>query len=162
MLKRVLPYWFLLFAFILFFAPIQSNAMDTNDFHIIPKADDEKGSSSTEIIENVGDVSEKKTVIDNYNTEYKKIKGDIWKQMKTWVMGWDTILDYIVYLVRFLSQIGLLIWGMMIIYAGYLYGSNIFTGKAGDGKKAIKNAIIGILVIIFSYAIMKTLTSMFL
>lgn len=83
-------------------------------------------------------------------------------QMKTGVMGRSTILDYIVYLVRFLSQVGILIGGVMIIYAGYLYGSNIFAGKAGDGKKAIKNAIIGILIIIFSYVIIKTLTSMFL
>ena len=50
----------------------------------------------------------------------------------------------------------------MIIYAGYMYATEIFGGKSGEGKKAITNAIIGILVISFSYAIMKILVSAFI
>jgi hypothetical protein len=51
----------------------------------------------------------------------------------------------------------------MIIYAGYIYASSVFTGKeTGAGNKAIKNAIIGVLVIVFSYAIMKLITSAFI
>jgi len=47
----------------------------------------------------------------------------------------------------------------MIIYAGYLYATQIFGSSDTGAKKAITNAIIGILVIAFSYAIMKLLTS---
>ena len=51
----------------------------------------------------------------------------------------------------------------MIIYAGYLYASNIFTGKGTtEGQKAIKYAVIGVLVVVFAYAIMKLFTSLFL
>jgi len=51
----------------------------------------------------------------------------------------------------------------MIIYAGYIYASSVFSGKeAGAGNKAITNAIIGVLVIVFSYAIMKLVTSAFI
>jgi membrane protein DedA with SNARE-associated domain len=63
---------------------------------------------------------------------------------------------------RFLNQLGLLIWGIMILYAGYQYAWSVFTWKSTDGKNTIKNAIIWILVIIFSYAIWKWLESMFL
>ncbi|MDR3169197.1 MAG: hypothetical protein LBU27_05595 [Candidatus Peribacteria bacterium] len=74
----------------------------------------------------------------------------------------NTILQYLVYLVKFISQIGLVIGAGMIIYAGYLYATNIFGGKTTSGNSAIKYAIIGILVISFAYAIMKIFTSAFL
>ena len=79
--------------------------------------------------------------------------------MASGIMTWDTLLDYVVYVVKFLSQIGLLIGAIMIIYAGYMYATEIFGGKPSAGKEAIQNAIIGVLVISFSYAIMKLLTS---
>jgi hypothetical protein len=83
--------------------------------------------------------------------------------MATGIMSWKTILDYIVYLVRFLSQIGLVIGALMIIYAGYQYATYIFTGKGTtEGKKAIQYAITGVLVIIFAYAIMRLFTALFL
>jgi hypothetical protein len=51
----------------------------------------------------------------------------------------------------------------MIIYAWYIYASSAFNGSdASWGKKAITNAIIWILVIVFSYAIMKLITSAFI
>ena len=84
-------------------------------------------------------------------------------QLASGIMTWDTLLDYVVYLVRFLSQIGIVIGVVMIIYAGYLYATSVFSaGNMTKGKSAITNAIIGVLVIAFSYAIMKLLTSAFL
>ena len=72
-------------------------------------------------------------------------------------------MNYVVYLVRFLSQIGLVIGVLMIIYAGYLYASSVFDpSNMSKGKSAISNAIIGVLVVAFSYAIIKLLTSAFL
>jgi hypothetical protein len=51
----------------------------------------------------------------------------------------------------------------MVIYAGYIYASSVFSwGNASKGNEAIQNAITGILVIAFSYAIMKLLTSAFI
>ena len=41
-------------------------------------------------------------------------------------MNWDTLLNYVVYLMRFLNQIGILIGAIMILYAGYLYATSVF------------------------------------
>lgn len=115
-----------------------------------------------------GDVSkiggEAGKVRDNYNEQAKKYEDDnkLGEAMATGVMTRNTILQYIVYLVKFISQIGLVIGSAMIIYAGYSYATNIFGGKTSDGNSAIKYAIIGILVISFAYAIMKIFTSAFL
>ena len=76
-------------------------------------------------------------------------------------MTWDTLLDYAAYLVRFLSQVGLFIGAVMIIWAGYQYATAVFSGSA-PSNDPIKNAIVGILVITFSYALIRIATRMFL
>lgn len=93
--------------------------------------------------------------------EYEK-DGKLGEALATGVMTRNTILQYIVYLVKFISQIGLVIGAGMIIFAGYKYATNIFGWKTSEGNTAIKYAIIGILVISFAYAIMKIFTSAFL
>lgn len=35
----------------------------------------------------------------------------------TGVMGWKTLIQYVVLIVKFLSQLGLLIGGLMVVYA---------------------------------------------
>jgi len=59
------------------------------------------------------------------------MEGQVGNQLASGIMTRDTLLDYVVYFVRFLSQIGLVIGGIMIIYAGYAYATEIFGGKAG-------------------------------
>ena len=73
----------------------------------------------------------KGTVIDTYNeiaSGYES-KGEIGKAMQSGIMGWNTLIQYVVYAMSFLSQLGLLIGGLMILYAGYLYGSTVFSGS---------------------------------
>lgn len=103
-------------------------------------------------------------VWDNYDATAKWMdtEADLWNQLASGIMTWNTLLRYAVKLVRWLSQVWLLIWALMIVYAGYLYATEIFVWKSWDGNKAIKNAIIWVLVISFSYAIMKLITSAFL
>jgi hypothetical protein len=51
----------------------------------------------------------------------------------------------------------------MIVYAWYLYSTTVFGWwDASKWNKAIKDAIIWILIVSFSYAIMKFLTAAFL
>ena len=132
-------------------------AVDTaSNFEIVPQAD--SWGKVEQAVEAVG--SQWGHVRDTYNEQASEMNGQVGNQLASGIMTRDTLLDYVVYLVRFLSQVGLLIWGLMVIYAGYLYATTIFGwGDASKGKKAITNAIIGILVIAFSYAIMKMLTS---
>ena len=102
-------------------------------------------------------------VMEKYQELASWNKLDLSQKFASGIFSRTTILDYVVYLVRFLSQIGLVIGAVMIIYAGYLYASNIFTGKGTtEGQKAIKYAVIGVLVVVFAYAIMKLFTSLFL
>ncbi len=140
--------------------PISSFAQQTtNDFEIIPEATSQSqvDTSVKSVWASWGDVRK------NYNEQAQKMNKNVWNQIASGIMTRDTLLDYIVYLVKFLSQIGIVIWVIMIIYAGYLFASSIFdASNMSKGKEAIKNAIIGVLVIAFSYAIMKALTSAFL
>ena len=130
-----------------------------NDFEIIPKATDQN--KVDQAVEAVG--ASGWSVWENYNSGAQALKGSVGDQMASGIMTWDTLLDYVVYVVRFLSQKGIVIGVVMIIYAGYLYASSIFSPtNMSKWKTAITNAIIGVLVIAFSYAIMKLLTSAFL
>lgn len=140
--------------------PIHSFAQQTsNDFEIIPKAS--SGGKVTQAVEAVGKTGG--SVRNTYNQQASGLAGSVGDQLASGIMTRDTLLEYIVYLVRFLSQIGIFIGVLMIIYAGYLYASSVFSpSNMAKGKSAITNAIIGVLVIAFSYAIMKLLTSAFL
>ncbi len=147
------------FAFGLLLAPISSFAQTSNDFEIIPQAS--SGGGVENAVEAVG--ASGWDVRDNYNTQAKNLEGKVGDQIASGIMTRDTLLDYVVYLVRFLSQIGIVIGVVMLIYAGYLYASSVFSpSNMSKGKSALTNAIIGVLVVVFSYAIMKLLTSAFL
>ncbi len=139
--------------------PVRTTAQNpSNDYEIIPKAS--SGGKVEAAVKAVGE--EGGSVRDTYSEKAEELN-TVGDQMASGIMTWDTLLDYIVYLVRFLSQIGIVIGVVMIIYAGYLYASSVFSpGNMTKGKTALTNAIIGVLVVAFSYAIMKLLTSAFL
>jgi len=103
------------------------------------------------------------TVWDNYNwASDNLVKDDVWLAFATWVFSWDTIFAFLKHIAKLLSEIWLVIWAGMIIYAGYKYATGVFTGDASKwGKDAIKGAIYGLLIVIFSYAIMRLLLAMF-
>lgn len=130
----------------------------SNDFEIVPQVSNENTDLVKEAVQDVG--SQWWNVREKYNQKAEELDGKVWEQLASGIMTWDTLLDYVVYLVRFLSQIGLVMGWLMIIYAWYLYATTIFWwGDASKWKKAITNAIVGILIIAFSYAIIKLLTN---
>ena len=78
-------------------------------------------------------------------------------------MSRDTLLDYLVYLIRFVSQIGILIGAVQIIIAGYKYAVAVFNGANAEGANDnIRGAITGVAIIALSYGFMKILTNAFL
>lgn len=147
-----------------------------NDFEIIPEK-----TNDTNVVNDVNDLKTihtkpnvdtytnvewwtgtyKEDFRDRYNSIADKNSGNLWDQLASWIVNRDTILDYIVYLVSFLSQIGLFIWALMVLYSWYQYAATVFTWKA-PSNDPIKNAIYGILIISFSYAIVRWLTAAFL
>ncbi|MEI7918857.1 MAG: hypothetical protein WCH65_01220 [bacterium] len=76
----------------------------SNDFEIIPKATSQQ--TVTDAVNDVG--SEGGNVRDNYNSQAKKLN-NVGDQMASGIMTRDTLLDYVVYLIKFLSQLGILI-----------------------------------------------------
>jgi hypothetical protein len=109
--------------------------------------------------------SDGRGVIERYNEQAKDIEDDwdLWMAFQTWVMSWNTLLNYVVYLMRFLNQIGILTGAIMILYAGYLYATSVFKlWDVNKAKNAIASAIKGVLIIVFSYAIWRALWMFFL
>ena len=101
-------------------------------------------------------------VWDNYNNMASSNAG-AWDAFASWVFSWNNVFDFFTYLAKTLSQIWLVVWAIMIIYAWYKYASWVFTWDASKWwQDAIKSAIYGVLIVIFSYAIMKLLISTFL
>lgn len=131
-----------------------------DDFEIIPKSQDVKQVQSS--VDIVG--TSWWRVWDNYNTQASSMNSmaKVWDQISSGIMTWDTLIYYVVYLIRFISQLWLLIWWIMIIYAWYLYATSVFWWDANSWKQHIKDAVIWVLIIAFSYAIMKFLTAAFL
>ena len=153
MIKKIV-FW-LLISFILSTPTFASLANTRNDLHIIPETQE----SNEELDKNPG------KVLETYNNKADELaqKGDLGSAFATGIFNRDLILLYIAYLVQLLSQLGMLIWGIMVVYAGYLYAGTIFGfWDVKWAKTAIEQAIKGILVISFSYAILKILTSMFI
>lgn len=129
-----------------------------NTFDIIPKTETDVSSDVTEVGKAGGGVWDK------LNEKAKKYEenDDIGAQFASGAFTRNTLLNYVIYLVRFLSQIALVIGAGMIVVAGYKYAQAAFGGGVGKASEDIKNAIIGVLIVIFSYAIMRILTEAFL
>jgi len=133
-----------------------SFAFAQNQLQIIPESKNDTSANVQRIWEAWG------TVWQQYQKEASSLKDDLWGQMASGIFTWTTLLDYLVYLVKFLSQLGIFVGACFIIYAGYIYATSIFGNKTDTWTTAIKNAIIGTIVITFSYAIMKAITVAFL
>ena len=123
-----------------------------DDFSIIKKA------------ENAGDLKTKtetiwKTpwkVMENYKEIANWMSAE--DQLASWIMNRNTIYNYLIYFVQYLSQLWLIVWVLFIIYAWYKYMTSVFTWKSAP-TDVLSNAIIWVLIVIFSYAITKLLIS---
>lgn len=135
------------------FAAWNWNDIDV-DYYIIPKIEDESLEKIQEktkqiwmtwwhVMETIRNVSKDLTTAEC---------------LSSWIMNRDCIMNYLVFVIKFLSQLWLIIWTWFIMYAGYKYMINVFGWNTID-KWMVTNAIIWVIIIIFSYAIMKTLTS---
>ena len=95
-------------------------------------------------------------VWDNYNDAAQRMPTDA--QISSWIMNRDTIMNYLVYIVQFLSQLWITVGAVFIIYAWYSYLTSVFNWWRTK-KEVLVNAIEWVIIVIFSYAIMKILTS---
>lgn len=104
-------------------------------------------------------------VWDQYNEKLQTIEKEpwyLWDSFTTGIFWWDSIFYFLKHLVSFLSQVWLVIWAVMIIYSWYKYTTWVFAWKSTTGNEPLKMAIFGVIIIIFSYAIMNLMINMFL
>lgn len=144
--------WFLALIFI----PIThaQGDLEVEWFNIMPELDESEISQIDEKIEDIW--SEWWEVNRKYYQASLELTTS--QQVAWWIMNWDTIMNYLVFIVQFLSQLWLVVWGLFIMYAGYKYVTSVFNWWKVPNE-TVKNAIIWIIIVIFSYAIMKILTS---
>lgn len=125
------------------------------DFSIIPKSD---GLQWNE----VQDIAKWGSVRENYNKKAANLGKDkdkwLANQINSGIMNWDTLLNYIVYLAKFIGQLWLLVAAFVLMYLGYEKAMKVFS--FGDSK--ISMVIKGLIVIIWAYFIVKFLYNAFL
>lgn len=149
--------------FVLFILANQTSAQD-NDFAIIPEAANE-----ADVINAVNSVSRSGwKVIENYkdaaywakNPDWTRAWSELWlwEQLASWIMTRDTLLDYVTYIVRFLLQLWLFVWAIVMIYIWYQKITEFRDFKWGKLAKVV----IWLAVLTFAYVIIKTITSMFI
>jgi hypothetical protein len=102
------------------------------------------------------------TVRERYNQAAVLTDQSIGNQLSTGILTRDSILDIVAYAVRKLSELALLIGWLTIVYAGYLYSMSVRQWSVWEANSAIQNAVIGILVIIFSYSLIRIISGAFL
>ena len=160
-MKKKLLSWIiktLLFTTALLFIPTFTNA-DENDlevdgFNITPKLKEEQVEKINKQIQNIWSHGWK--VWDNYTKAADSLTTS--EQVASWIMNRNTLLNYLAFIVEFLSQLWLLVWAGFIMYAWYKYMISVFTWWKTPSS-TLKNAIIWIVIVIFSYAIMRFFTS---
>lgn len=155
-------------SFMILFSLFAINIAGAQDiwFEIVPDK------TSNNVWETVNKVGVWWKVWDNYkDTAYGEKVSDwsntrewsdmsLWDQLASWIMTWDTILDYAVYLVKFIWQLALLAGALGIIYFGYSKATDSVSWKSTTISK-LSHVVAGILVISFAYVIIKMVWSMF-
>ena len=144
-----------LFAFISPVVLAQDSDLEVDGFNIIPKLDSGQVDKAEKAIKEVWQTGWK--VMDTYNQKAGELKTS--EQIATWIMNRDTIINYLVFVVQFISQLWITIWVIFIMYAWYQYMLSVFKWWKAPSDM-VKNAIIWVIIVIFSYAILKTLTSL--
>lgn len=150
--------WFFIFSIIwIWFINFYTNADDVtiDGYTILPALDSDDIRIVNEANERIAESPQH--VMKQYNEEANKLTTE--QQLASWIMNWNTIMNYIVYVVKFLSQIWLAIGAIFIMYAWYQYMLSVFSWKNAPSG-TIKNAIIWVFIVIFSYAILKAMMSL--
>lgn len=143
----------LLGIFAILFATMSWLAFAADDIAIIPKW------SWTNAAQKVEKVSSGWKVWQTYRDVVENDNLSLWDQLASGIMSRDTILDYCVYLAKFLWEVALLVWAMAIIFMWY---KRILKNLKPQQENPLWKIILWLLIIIFAYAIVKLIWSAFI
>ena len=139
--------------------------LSNDPFVLIPESENPQDADN--MVELLGEIKNKNgnTFWDEYDTYSKDLEWEknIWGQFRSGIMNRNTIFWLLVQVVKFIANAALIVGSLTVIYAGYLYTMSVYTGDtAGKAKTAIATAIKGIVIVIFSYAILRIVIFAFL
>jgi hypothetical protein len=136
-------------------------------FVLIPEA--ENKAQVQKDVDNLGKITDgngnikEKSLRDEYDDAATKSEKDVGAQLASGIMNRNTIFWLLTQVVKFVANAALIVWSCTVIYAGYLYAMSIYAwDESGAAKKAITTAIKGIIIVIFSYAILRIVIFAFL
>lgn len=124
------------------------------DYYIIPRITNDEITKINDLTEEIG--SEAGKVNEKIQIESTKLTTA--QCLNSWIINRNCIMNYLVFVIKFLGQFWLVVWTGFIMYAGYKYMLSVFNWNR-TSPEIVKNAIIWVIIVVFSYAIMKTLTS---
>lgn len=152
-LKKI--WLFMLLLVWIFSFSFYTNAQSIDWIQIIPELEDDELTKVQQAVDRIW--QNWWSVMDTYKIEAGQLTTE--QQFASWIMNRDTIINYLVYVIKFLSQLWIVVGVVFIMYAWYKYMTSVFAWWKTPST-TIKNAIIWVIIVIFSYAIMKILTSL--
>lgn len=96
-----------------------------------------------------------------YNTTELQKNKDLWWQIQWWFINFGTILSFLAYLIRLITNVAIVAGAFFVIRWWYEYALQTFGGKPKT-TEYIKNVVIGIFIMSFSYWVIKVLAFTFL
>ena len=148
--------WIIIWVFLIWYSFNAYAAWnDIEGYTIIPELTPEETSAVATATEEIWSTAWE--VMKTHREEAKKLTTS--QKIASWIMDWDAIIEYLSMIVKFLSQAWLVVWVVFIMYAWYKYMVSVFNWWQVPSK-VLKNAIIWVIIVIFSYAILRTLTSL--
>ncbi len=167
---------FILWLFIIsiFWSQVSGVFAQSPEFELIPEATDEAWKWEVrelwEVWSNKNFSQKYNTAADELlnkwdNTNLRSACNGLGNAFASGILNRDFIVCLAAQIVRFVSNMAMVVWALMVIYAWYIYAMSVFNSNAfGVGKwhTAIKYAIMGIVIVILSYAILNFFIEAFL
>lgn len=139
-------------------------ANSDDPFVLIPEAESKENAANTvDLLANpAGDGKRFWKAYNAYGDMFTEEK-DLGGSLASGVVTRDTILLMLIQVVKFIANMALVVGAAMIIYAGYIYVMSVYAGdNTTKANEAIKDAAIGVVIVVFSYAIQRIVTQAFL
>ena len=138
---------------LLLITPCFINAQE--NISIVPELNDDEIEHVNHRTDLIG--SEWWNVWTNYRLAVKELSTS--ERWSAWVLTRDDIPIFLTLIVWFLSQLWMAVGVIFIMYAWYKYMLSVFNWWKAP-TSSIKNAIIWVIIVIFSYTILRTLMSL--
>ena len=94
-------------------------------------------------------------------TEKLQKNNDLWWEIQWWFININTILTFLAYIIRLMSNVAIAAGAFFVVKGGYEYAMQTFGGKTKT-TEYIKNVVMWIFIMSFAYGFIKILSFTFL